>query len=113
MINKEVRDLLTDPRVGCPTYQFMAPEGAPYPRTVYNFIYDRPVQYEEGMETAQISEVQVDIYHGGNYNDLLKTIISVAKEKGFHKGMGWGRYDLAVKKPYYTLRLIKEIEDGY
>lgn len=113
MINRRIREVLTDPRVGCPAHQFMAPEGAPYPHTVYNFVYDRPDQHEEGEETVQISEVQVDIYHGGNYNDLLNTIKAVAKEKGFHIGIGWGRYDQAIKMPYYTLRLLKEIENGY
>lgn len=112
MINKLIRDVLTDPRVGCPPYQFMAPEGAAYPHTVYNYIYDRGSFYSEGDERAQFSEVQVDIYAGGNYNALLQTILTVAKEHGFFKGQGYGRYDQAIKAPYYTQRLLKEIEHG-
>ena len=109
MINQSIREVLTDPRVGCPSYQFMAPEGAKYPHTVYNYIYDRDAWYEEGDPVEQLSEVQVDIYQGGNYNQLLTTILTVAKEHGFYKGQGHGRYDQAVNMPYYTLRLLKEI----
>ena len=108
MITSDIRSVLTDPRVGVPNYALQAPEGAPFPHTVTNFINDKGIFYSEGEEDIQLSEVQVDIY-ASNYNQLLVAILAVAKEKGFYKGNGWGRYDNDRKCPYYTLRLIKEI----
>lgn len=109
MITSDVRALVTDQRILATPYQFQAPEGAPFPHIVYNYISDKGIFYSEGDENIQLSEVQIDIYHGANYNSLLTTILTVAKEKGFYKGNGWGRYDNDRKTPYYTLRLIKEI----
>lgn len=112
MINSEIRAVLTDPRIGAPNYQFQAPEGASFPHTVTNYISDRGEFYVEGDESIQWSEVQVDIYQGSNYNAMLEAVLTVAKEHGFYKGNGWGRFDSARNVPYYTLRLLKENEDA-
>lgn len=112
MIASEIRAVLTDPRIGIPTYQFDAPEDAPYPHTVYTYISDRGSVYSEGDEDIQLSEVQVMIYHKSNYNPILLKVLEVAKEHGFYKGLGFGRKDRDLNIYYYTIRLLKEIENG-
>lgn len=112
MIAGEIRTALTDVRIGVPAYQFQAPENAPPRHIVYTYIGDRGEMYSEGEEDIQLSEVQIDIHHDSNYNPLLQTVLNVLKEYGFYKGNGWGRYDQELHISYYTLRVIKEIENN-
>ena len=110
MIASEIRAALTDSRIGVPAYQFQPPEDAVYPHIVYAYINDRGEFFEEGEETIQWSEVQLDIYHKSNYNPLLNTTLNVLKEYGFRRSFGYGRYDKDLNVYYYTLRVLKEIE---
>jgi hypothetical protein len=112
MIASEIRSALTDSRIGVTAYQFQAPENATYPHITYTYINDRGMLYSEGDSDYVWSEVQIDIYHKSNYNALLTTVLNVMKEKGFHVTNGWGRYDKDINVYYYTLRVLKEIEDG-
>lgn len=112
MIAGEIKKALSDARIVAPAYQFQAPENKTYPHIVYTYISDRGEMYSEGEEDIQLSEVQIDIYHNSNYNPLLLMVMSVLKEYGFYKGNGWGRFDQDLKIYYYTLRVIKEIENG-
>lgn len=112
MINTEIRKALLDPRIGVPPYQFQAPEHAPSEHIVYTYVSDRGEMYSEGEEDIQWSEAQLDIHHPTNYTTLLKTVKTVLKEYGFYIGDGWGRYDNDLGISYYTLRILKEIEDA-